>query len=127
MTSQTIDREYSTPSAARRVQQPSLPKRRGGWRIALALCCVGLLALVTGCGQSQDSSPAPVAPAPNPEPVTNDVPLPSEPTAEQVPVAEDFADEAEQGITETNYRDELDRIAGEVQADLERGGAGDEG
>lgn len=45
-----------------------------------------------------------------------------DPTAEELPIAEDFADEAEEAINADNYGAELDELAAEIEADLVAGG-----
>jgi hypothetical protein len=42
----------------------------------------------------------------------------NEPSAEEVPVAEDFTEEAETRIAAENYQAELDRIEREIEADV---------
>jgi hypothetical protein len=45
------------------------------------------------------------------------LPVEQEPTAEEVPVAEDFEPEAEQQISAENYRAELDALERELLAE----------
>jgi hypothetical protein len=81
-------------------------------RILVAAFCLGLFA----CGNQEPAAPATTAPmvamtaAPAPATAAPD----PEPTAQEVPVPEDFETEATGGVSEANYRAELDRIAGEI-------------
>jgi hypothetical protein len=81
---------------------------------ALFLCLVCLFA----CGKSEE--PAAAAPAaPTPVPVAPAAAPPAEPvpSAEELPVAEDFASEAEQQIDAKSYKAELAKLDHEMTAE----------
>jgi len=73
---------------------------------------------LSACGK--DASPEatpPAAPGAPPKPPAGATPdPPAEPTAEEIPVAEDFEQEAEAEVTADNYMAELDRIEQELDA-----------
>ena len=78
----------------------------------------GLLAFA-GCGNRDEApppEPPPAAPSPEPTPApaADDV-LPS---AEVLPVPDDFEDEAATEVTESTYRAELDAIEKDIEADV---------
>jgi len=92
------------------------------WIVAAAL--LGLV----GCdnGETTEAVVEPTeAPADPQAEATEAVEEDVEPTSEELPIAEDFADEAEQAVNEDNYGDELTRLTQEIEADLEAGGAAD--
>ena len=59
--------------------------------------------------EPSEPEPPPVFPDPGPEATVS---------AEQWPIADDFADEADSTIDESNYRAELDRLRSEIDDDL---------
>ena len=73
---------------------------------------------MVACGQETTpaTTAAPVVAVAPPAPTTAAAPAEPPPpaTAEELPVPEDFETEASSGVTEANYRAELDRIAGEI-------------
>ena len=82
---------------------------------ACALCACWLLA----CGNDErpPAEPAPVAPPPAakaPEPAAAE---PQDPTADELPLQEDFEPEAEQQINDVNFKAELDAIEKEMDAE----------
>jgi hypothetical protein len=88
-------------------------------RSIITLPSAALLAVVACSGDERppaepapaEPAPAPAQPAP-PPPVAADV----EPTADEVPVREDFEAEAEAMITLATYRAELDRLEKELDS-----------
>jgi hypothetical protein len=81
-------------------------------RLQLA-CCLSLLSACTGTSSEPAQDTAPAAPS---------VTTPSaakEPTAEQVPVAADFAEEAHAAIQPASYKAELAALAREIESDSE--------
>jgi len=84
-------------------------------RMLLALAL--LLAAAACAGKPRpEAKPAPVEPAAAPPKPMTPPPEP-EATAEQLPLEEDFAPQAEQEITADNYRAALDAIEKEMIAD----------
>ena len=81
-------------------------------RILATVAVVALLA----CGGEErpkaEPAPLPAAAQPAAEPIA----APPEPSAEELPVPEDFEPEAETKITAANYREELDRLEREIAA-----------
>jgi len=99
-------------------------------RSIMILLAAGLLAL--GCSQrSNEPSEAPAEEQPSAEDTTDGAAAEAPPTGdaaaagdagpseEEVPVAEDFEEEAEGEISGENYRAELDRLAAEIEGDAE--------
>jgi len=94
-----------------------------------ALALAAMLAIVgaaCGGGPRPESSPAPVEPAPAPAaPATPAAPAAPaappepelEPSAEQLPLADDFSDQVEGEITAANYRSQLDALEREILAE----------
>lgn len=86
----------------------------------------GLVVLLAGawigCAEEPPPAPAPepVA-APTPTPPTPMLPPrpaePEEPTAQSLPIADDFEEEAATQITTTTYVAELDKLEAEISAD----------
>lgn len=87
--------------------------------IGMVVLAVGVLS--AGCEDEGADETEELATAPEPEPVEEE---PADPTADEVPIAEDFESEAEEEITEDNYEAKLDDLEEELEADLEE--AGDE-
>ena len=81
--------------------------------VALAVSWLALGAAGCGSGKRPVAEPAPAEPAVTSPPATPD-PAPS---ADQLPLEEDFAPQVEQEITEKNYRAALDELAKEIAAD----------
>jgi hypothetical protein len=78
---------------------------------------IALVLAAAACGGKPrpEAKPAPIAPtAPPPKPLTP--PPEPEATAEQLPLEDDFAPQAEQEITAANYRAALDAIEKEMAA-----------
>ena len=87
--------------------------------LSAVLCACALAA--PGCSNDErpPAEPAPVA-APNPAPAPAAAPAaaePPDPTADELPLQEDFESEAEQQITEDNFKTELDAIDKEMSAE----------
>jgi hypothetical protein len=87
-------------------------------RIASAACALCACWLI-GCSNDErpPAEPAPVAPpaaakAPAPAPAE-----PQDPTADELPLQEDFEVEAEQQINDGNFKAELDAIEKEMDAE----------
>jgi hypothetical protein len=103
----------------------TLHPRTAASRLSFVLLALALLALpLVGCGGEPAPAvePAPPTPPPPPaaEPVAAPTPAPEpevEPTAEEIPVADDFAEEAEQSIDEKSYRKELAALEKELNAE----------
>lgn len=79
---------------------------------------LALVLAAAACGREPrpEAKPAPVEPAaPPPKPMTP--PPEPEATADQLPLEEDFAPQAEQEITAANYRAALDAIEKEMATD----------
>lgn len=76
---------------------------------------IAMFAVLVGCEPTVET-PATTAPvvAPMTAAVATAATEPPAPTAEEVPVPEDFEGEVSASISEANYRAELDRIAGEI-------------
>lgn len=94
-------------------------------RLVLAIAC--LCAAAIGCKREEAETTeqrveaAPAEPRMNEaaEPAPEEAQAePNEPSAEEVPIAEDFTEEAETRIAAENYQAELDRIEREIEADL---------
>ena len=84
-------------------------------RTALLFALV-LAASACGGKSRPEAKPAPIEPAaPPPKPMTP--PPEAEATADQLPLEEDFAPQAEQEITAANYRAALDAIEKEMATD----------
>jgi hypothetical protein len=84
---------------------------------ALLTIAIAMLLPLSACGGKPrpEASPAPIEPAaPPPKPVAP--PPEPEATAEQLPLEDDFAAQAEQEITSENYRAALDAIEKEMKA-----------
>jgi len=87
--------------------------------LSLGILLVILSAAAVGCAGE------PVADEPAPEPAAEAVPiadppvLDEEPSAEELPVAEDFEEEVATAITSDNYGSELDALEKEIGADQE--------
>ncbi|GAB5546788.1 MAG: hypothetical protein RLP09_36510 [Sandaracinaceae bacterium] len=78
------------------------------WRFLMLVAALGLG--LVACGEETTEETETVeAEAPPEEAV-------AEPTADEIPVAEDFAAEAEAQIDEENYQAELERIEAELAA-----------
>ena len=78
-----------------------------------------LICLAWACSRETSES----APPPPAAPLTAQEASPSEakePTAEQVPVPADFADEARAAITQSNYKAELAALTQEIESDAAR-------
>lgn len=78
-----------------------------------------LLACSSGDADKAHPSAAPqaapdVPPSPSPSPAA---PVAAQPTAEEIPLAEDFADQAESEISRESYRSELSALAKEIESD----------
>ena len=85
---------------------------------ALALCLVSSVLAACGDEPRPPVEPAPVAPPPPAAPSAPAAQVPEpEPTAEEVPIADDFAAEAEQQIDAKSYRAELDMLDKEITAE----------
>ena len=89
--------------------------------VALAVTWLAIGAAACGSGKRPMAEPAPAEPAVTSPPAAPD-PAPAaapelEPSAEQLPLEEDFAPQVEQEITEKNYRAALDALAKEIAAD----------
>lgn len=92
--------------------------------VMLALALFALPLPIIGCGGEPAPAIEPAPPAPPPPPVAEPVAAPTpapepevEPTAEEVPVADDFAEEAEQSIDDKTYRKELAALEKELNAE----------
>jgi hypothetical protein len=81
------------------------------------LIAIVLLFALVACGSKPrpEASPAPIEPAAQPPKPVAPPPEP-EATAEQLPLEDDFAAQAEQEITAQNYRAALDAIEKEMKA-----------
>jgi hypothetical protein len=86
-----------------------------------ALAVVFTLLTLAACNETQPEVPAPVeqaAPAtPTPSEPVAPAPAPTaerEPTADELPVQEDFQAEAEQQITASNLKSELDDLQKQI-------------
>lgn len=77
------------------------------WRSLMLVAALGLGLAACGEEEPAEQTQTVEAEAP-PEEVV------AEPTAEEIPVAEDFAAEAEAQIDEDNYQAELERIEAEL-------------
>jgi len=73
---------------------------------------IALAACLAACGDetTEPAATEPVATAPTP------APAPAAPSAEEVPVPEDFAARAESEVNEQNFRDQLAGIETELGA-----------
>jgi hypothetical protein len=77
-----------------------------------------VLVVLAGC--AREPSAEPPAPAPEPSaPAVAATSQPPEPTAVQVPIAEDFRDEASRVVTSATYKAELAAIADQLEAETE--------
>jgi len=100
------------------------------WHLLGALALAAVLAIVAvacGGGPRPESSPAPAEPAPAPAAAPAAPAAPAavpetevEPSAEQLPLADDFSDQVEGEITATNYRSQLDALEREILAEPPR-------
>jgi hypothetical protein len=82
--------------------------------------------LLGGCGDDDaDDAPRVVderGSEPLPEaPSGPAAPSAGAPTATEVPIPEDFADNAEADVDDASYREQLERIAADIETDLEAG------
>jgi hypothetical protein len=85
-----------------------------------ALLAIAVLyAFACGGKARPEATPAPVEPA-APAPIPTAPPPEPEATAEQLPLEDDFAAQAEQEITANNYRSALDAIEKEMQSQAPR-------
>ena len=87
-------------------------------RVSIAACAACACWLI-GCGN--DERP-PAEPAPLAAPVAAKAPAPApaepqDPTADELPLQEDFEPEAEQQINDGNFKAELDAIEKEMDAE----------
>jgi len=82
--------------------------------LGCALACL----LCFACSSAKESEP-PAPPITYQEAPKPALPTSSErpPTASELPIAEDFDDESEAQINADNFRTELDRLEGEINAD----------
>jgi hypothetical protein len=82
------------------------------------LALVALLA-VLACGQEPRPplEPAPPTPPPAAAPPPALAEEPPDPTPEELPIADDFAAQAEQAIDDKSYRAELDALEREINAE----------
>ena len=71
-------------------------------------------AIAVGCGDDKAAAPKAAPQAKKPAPETA---APVEIPDEDLPVEGDFEDEAETQITAENYKQELDGLAGEIEAE----------
>jgi len=85
------------------------------------ICLTSLCSLLICCNKpSQGDAPSEVQPSasvemPATQPEETQVEQEEELDPQQVPIAEDFEDEAEATVREDNYRAELDRLAKEIE------------
>jgi len=97
--------------------------------IANTLIVGGLIAgtwCVAGCDDTAEEpavEETTVDPAVEEGPAEDDVVAEAEPTEEELPIPEDFADEAEESISDENYAAQLDELEAEIEADIEAGGS----
>lgn len=80
-------------------------------RTALSLLALSLLA-ASACGSCGDDEPMPEAPSAEARP--SPARTVETPTAEQLPLPQDYSEYAGQKVTVDTYRAELDRIAAEL-------------
>jgi len=81
--------------------------------LAVGLCLVGC----PDRPEPPPPAPDPAAPPDPPPPIPDPPESPPPPTPEQVPVPQDYEDEAAKEIDGENYRQALDEIAGELDDD----------
>lgn len=89
-------------------------------RVGSATLVIALVAFLA-CGKQEQPlpEPAPLSAAPaQPEPVPAPAPADELPSADVLPVPEDFEDEAATEITEASYHAQLDALEKEVEADV---------
>lgn len=72
------------------------------------------------CGDDEPTAPATTTQETTPPAETAEVEE-VEPSEEELPIPEDFADQAEQEVTRDNYASELDRLEQEINGELEGG------
>jgi hypothetical protein len=90
-------------------------------RLACSVMLCASACLAFGCGNDErpPSEPAPVAPPPAPAApaAAPSVPDSQDPSAEELPLPEDFEPEAEQQINDSNFKSQLDAIEKEMDAE----------
>jgi hypothetical protein len=84
------------------------------------LMLLSVLTLVCACSGKSDEAAAPQASAPATDTAHAAPSASKEPTAEQVPVPSDFAEQARASITRANYRAELSALTQEIEGDTAR-------